>query len=302
MQGGPVLKQDLDKNGAFHFSDLTFMDNSSFVLRALDAKGGNYAHLVYDKDMPEPVVGIATPEGAQNQPMVAYLENRKKQQDETVQYGDIKGKILKEVVIKDKKIIHYPSNGNLISPGMANQLITGKDLEKVAATSLKAKISQLFYGQGSTAGLIVVDGMAMPLTFIDMLNFNDVETVGAVYGTDASIYGGRGLKGVWIITIKQGKGIVPRDIASIGVLSITPQGYYKAREFYAPKYDHTENSFNREDLRSTIYWKPELVTDKDGNASFDYYNADGTGSYRVVVEGMDANGSLGRQVYRYKVE
>ena len=90
-------------------------------------------------------------------------------------------------------------------------------------------------------------------------------------------------------------------MASIGILPITPKGYYKAREFYAPKYDHTENSFNREDLRSTIYWKPELVTDKDGNASFDYYNADGTGSYRLIIEGIDENGNLGRQVYRYKV-
>jgi hypothetical protein len=45
-----------------------------------------------------------------------------------------------------------------------------------------------------------------------------------------------------------------------------------------------------------------LVTDKDGNASFDYYNADGTGSYRIVVEGIDDKGNIGRQVYRYKIE
>jgi hypothetical protein len=55
-------------------------------------------------------------------------------------------------------------------------------------------------------------------------------------------------------------------------------------------------------LRSTILWKPELVTGKDGNASFEFYNADGTGSYRIVVEGIDDKGNIGRQVYRYKVE
>jgi uncharacterized protein YfaS (alpha-2-macroglobulin family) len=56
------------------------------------------------------------------------------------------------------------------------------------------------------------------------------------------------------------------------------------------------------DLRSTIYWKPDLITDKDGNASVNYFNADGTGTYRVIVEGMDEKGNLGRQVFRYKVE
>jgi len=59
---------------------------------------------------------------------------------------------------------------------------------------------------------------------------------------------------------------------------------------------------NRKDLRSTIYWQPELVTDKDGNASISFYNADGICNYRVVVEGMDEKGNIGRKVYRYQVE
>ena len=41
---------------------------------------------------------------------------------------------------------------------------------------------------------------------------------------------------------------------------------------------------------------------KNGNAAIYYYNADATGSYRVVIEGIDENGNLGRQVYRYTVQ
>jgi len=44
------------------------------------------------------------------------------------------------------------------------------------------------------------------------------------------------------------------------------------------------------------------VTDKDGKVSFEYFNAGSKGSYRVVVEGIDANGRLGRYVYNYNVE
>ena len=54
--------------------------------------------------------------------------------------------------------------------------------------------------------------------------------------------------------------------------------------------------------RGTIYWNPNVVTDASGKATFEYFNADTRGTYRVVVEGIDIDGNLGRQVYHYKVE
>jgi hypothetical protein len=111
-----------------------------------------------------------------------------------------------------------------------------------------------------------------------------------------------GGNGVIVITTKQGKGLDPKDIASKGILPIAVPGFYKARQFYSPKYEHPNDYINRKDLRSTIYWLPELATDKEGNASISFYNADGAGKYRVIVEGMDEKGNIGRRVYRYEVK
>jgi hypothetical protein len=105
-----------------------------------------------------------------------------------------------------------------------------------------------------------------------------------------------------VITTKQGKPRELKDIASFGILPIYPRGYYKAREFYAPKYDHPNLTSNRPDLRSTIYWKPEIITGADGTASFDYCNSDMPGVYKVTIEGIDDNGNLGVKVYRYTVD
>ena len=80
------------------------------------------------------------------------------------------------------------------------------------------------------------------------------------------------------------------------------QRLLQAREFYSPQYDNPHTNQKMADLRSTIYWNPNIITDKDGKASFSYFNADGKGTYRVVIEGIDADGNLGRQVFRYKVE
>ena len=80
-----------------------------------------------------------------------------------------------------------------------------------------------------------------------------------------------------------------------------PKGYHKARDFYSPKYDVTVNK-QAADLRTTIYWNPDIATDTDGNACLEYFNADTKGTYRVVIEGIDENGNLGRGVYTYQVE
>ncbi len=74
-------------------------------------------------------------------------------------------------------------------------------------------------------------------------------------------------------------------------------------KFYSPRYDYSGSVKKAADLRTTIFWNPMVETDKDGNASFEYYNADNKGIYRVVIEGIDyRSGSIGRQVYTYKVD
>jgi hypothetical protein len=102
-----------------------------------------------------------------------------------------------------------------------------------------------------------------------------------------------------VITTRQGEGKKAKDIPSKGIVPITVDGFYKAREFYTPKYE--SKIINQPDLRSTIYWNPELLTDKDGNSTFSFYNSDGTGTYRLLIEGIDDKGNIGRQIYNYTV-
>jgi hypothetical protein len=85
-----------------------------------------------------------------------------------------------------------------------------------------------------------------------------------------------------------------------GLLAYPYVGYYKAKTFYAPKYAAASNK-QITDVRNAIYWNPNMITDKNGKATIEYFNADAKGIYRVVVEDIDDNGNLSRQVFRYKV-
>jgi hypothetical protein len=61
-------------------------------------------------------------------------------------------------------------------------------------------------------------------------------------------------------------------------------GIYTTREFYGvdPKL------FDFPDLQqlSTLYWKPGLVINKDGEAECSFYTGDIAGKFRVVVQGV----------------
>ncbi|GAA4104446.1 carboxypeptidase regulatory-like domain-containing protein [Mucilaginibacter panaciglaebae] len=85
------------------------------------------------------------------------------------------------------------------------------------------------------------------------------------------------------------------------IVNISPKGYNSVRQFYSPRYDRPNNAA-KPDLRTTIYWNPYVNTDVNGKATLDFFNSDGPGTYRVVVEGINAAGELGRQIYTYKVE
>jgi hypothetical protein len=81
-----------------------------------------------------------------------------------------------------------------------------------------------------------------------------------------------------------------------------PKGYDRVKEFYTPKYDNEKNQPKAADLRSTVYWNPRVLTRSVGQARVSYFNSDQTGTYRVTIEGVNADGRLARQVYRYKVQ
>lgn len=72
-----------------------------------------------------------------------------------------------------------------------------------------------------------------------------------------------------------------------------PLGYQLPVEFYSPKYD-TADKKNSEvpDVRTTLYWQPELITDEQGNASFLFYNSDQVIGYSLIIEGISDQGEL----------
>lgn len=243
------------------------------------------------------------------------------------------GKNLKEVTIKDKKLTGNENppwmpvvtrSANLNGPGHANQIFGIKELEncfdflgcvmnKIPGVKRPASPGGEYYFFRHTAQSIthtpaikfMLDGMFdVKPADLQYLNVGDVETVEVLNSSSyLNIYGSEASGGLIIITTKIGNAPANDAIAfkSVpGVIYTKFNGFYKAKEFYVPKY--TAAYITSPDYRTAIYWNPNIVTDSNGTFPIEYFNSDVKGAYRAVVEGIDNDGNIGRYVYRYKVE
>jgi len=167
------------------------------------------------------------------------------------------------------------------------------------------------YSQGKRIpAQIFVKGSPVDINYLYSLNVTDVESVeiftkdelglvNSTYNTNGAIVINLRKMETTKISLQDLKQMIGNHYE----VSIYPKGYQPVKTFYLPRYIGPRASQPaKEDLHSTIYWNPNVTTDKTGNAVLEFYNADGRGTYRVTVEGFDKDGNLGRQVYRYTVK
>ncbi|MEO6850374.1 MAG: carboxypeptidase-like regulatory domain-containing protein, partial [Mucilaginibacter sp.] len=91
------------------------------------------------------------------------------------------------------------------------------------------------------------------------------------------------------ITTYSGSG--PYMKAVPGIYLYKPLPFAPQKQFYSPKYISKATDFFT-DARATIFWSPNIITDKNGKAKFSFSTADKPGSYTLWINGCDMNGNL----------
>jgi len=313
-----------DNNGRFVFEDLNFPDSAKVVVNA--RSNDNYRNLIINMDQSYfPAVDLGNPYKADeilniDKHMTSYLTNSKNEyrtafliDEVTVTATKKETRTSKEfsalsgLSMADHRIEGDRLNGCNVLTMCLNTLLTGVTYD---SNTLKYYLTR-GYNQGSRVPVqFFLNGMPIDENTLNSISPNEVEAIEIFtrddLGTVSRLYQNNGV--VSIITKKE-KPKGPRmSLAEIeaalpksNVIDLYPLGYIKERKFYSPKYD-TPRSKETNDYRTTVYWNPNVEWDEKGIASMEFYNADGDGKYKVVVEGMDANGKLGRTVYYYNVK
>jgi hypothetical protein len=312
-----------DANGAFRFPNVLVSDTSRIKISARDNPNSNNLMLSIDPLVGPPSTLYINPTGEIaniDSTLRPYLQNSKRQFNMP--------HALEGVVIKAKpnvKKIDHTEYGALTGLSMlADHTIEGDKFKDcnfftdcliTAGMGLTFENNNFYITRDYNAGKKIpvayyVNGMSVDYNYLLNVDPKMVETV-EIFNNDgvSSINRTTGTNGVLsVITKKVPKG---EKISKEELLNLLPKnyevefipgGYSTARTFYSPKYENTSGSSTGTDFRSTIYWNPVVLTDKSGNASFEFFNSDGVGTYKAVIEGIDKDGNIGRYVYRYKVQ
>ncbi|MBO9203845.1 MULTISPECIES: hypothetical protein [Niastella] len=78
------------------------------------------------------------------------------------------------------------------------------------------------------------------------------------------------------------------------------KGYYQNRVFYEPDYDKETNAVT--DSRNTLCWKPLLITDKNGEATVQFFCSDIRSRFVGIIEGVGDAGLLGVNKFSFSVQ
>ena len=81
---------------------------------------------------------------------------------------------------------------------------------------------------------------------------------------------------------------------------VMTKGLYPEKEFYSPVYDKAEEKLFP-DNRKTLFWAPNLVSDKNGEITVSFYTSDVQTTFLGTLEGTNGNGLLGTNLFQFMV-
>ena len=82
---------------------------------------------------------------------------------------------------------------------------------------------------------------------------------------------------------------------------VSIKGNYPKKIFYEPVYDTKEQNDGFPDYRNTLYWKPDIITDENGEATISFHCSDINTKFIGVIEGVSGDGYLGTQNFEFFV-
>jgi hypothetical protein len=143
--------------------------------------------------------------------------------------------------------------------------------------------------RGSTPQLYVNE---VP-TDVDMVSSISVNDIAYIKVFRPPFMGGSGNGAGGAIAVYTRRGNDVRQQPGKGLANNTVSGYSVIKQFYSPNYATFNKDNEKKDVRTTLYWNPQVITTAEkNNIKLSFYNNDVSRTFRVVIEGMTKDGRL----------
>ncbi|WP_207533217.1 carboxypeptidase-like regulatory domain-containing protein [Desertivirga arenae] len=322
-----VFKDTLTNNlGSFTFRGITHADSAAYFIQVKNKKGKNSAAEIEVESFVPPVF---TSNSSSKMPWFLNIDSIKMEaarkqvqlRNEGLKTGN---KLLKEVVIKAKKVVK--DSKNLNGPGEADVIIDEKELENQGRTTLlqlleknvkgfsvrTTKTGDRFFAINGNFLHVIIDGVnteffysgAEPI-YEFFKQYFDYYDASEIKGIEVMSSGGYQMKyssaflhplvdpfAQSFVEITTRGGVGPFLKKTTGTFLYKPLAFIQPKSFYSPKYSPVSNP-DMTDIRSTVFWAPNIITNQNGEAQVSFYTSDNIGRYSIIIEGSDMNGKIG---------
>ena len=308
----------IDREGNFKIDSLIFIDTAT-VFFNYNTKNKNkkdvWLKLDHNSGWPSPISGSYNSINDLSLPD-SLLSILGKVKDQVKYYNDYTRKFLelKEIKIKAKKktpeqlvneryvspffssygmktldLINHPiPNGSRLSELIRNQIQRVQVIGSSGNISIVRGINTSLSG-GRQPVTVYFDEVETDINYIDNLPVSQIALI--KYAESFSMAGNNG-PAIFIYSKKV------EDLASTPgsfINKLTFPGYSVIKEFYSPDYSIEDTKAAASDVRTTLYWNPEILLDKQHQKeTFRFYNSDECHKIKIIIEGFNGAGKLCR--------
>jgi hypothetical protein len=292
-----------------------YPEGTTILVQSRSKKGGSFNVINIDQESFPPLQESAIPLrseaikrlNAYQDPYIMIAN------EDYTQKNGIRTILLDEFTVTAQRKEKYKES-SFYSPISASGVQTAEDIERMAVSSLRSllyrqpgiivKGDKVTTTRSEMPVLFVIDDMKFE-DFYGQLDDIDVSSIESIFVLKDNIsmpgyY--PNTSGAVVINLISGgyKGPTRRPP---NIDEMIPLGYQQAAHFYAPVYETPEQTDSSlPDLRTTIFWKPNVQFSEQGEAVINFYTADTPTTYRVIGEGVSDNGMLIRLTEEITVE
>jgi hypothetical protein len=161
---------------------------------------------------------------------------------------------------------------------------------KVAGLQITANGGNTSLSWRGGTPVLYLNEMQTDVNMISSTPVSDIAYI-KVFRPGESIVTGSG-GGVIAIYTRKGGDSQPRTDAK-GLNAVQVAGYSPVKQFYSPDYATPNEKDALDDVRTTLYWNPTIYMDRNRkHIRLQFYNNDITKRFRLVMEGINADGKL----------
>ncbi len=299
-----VDAKSTDKNGLFYFDGFEFPDSTKIMLEA-KVSLSSFIRLIVDKDS-FPDVRLTLPiinEPTLKSTMKSFMN---KSRERYFQETGVRIINLKEVEVVAQKQEKEKLERFRLDRGVAyfspnhtikqDRLETANSIMDLLITVPGVSLNPDGTGvlMRNKTPLIMVDNIKRDMNELTMITPTEVELIDILKeASDLAAYGTSGANGVIFIHLKRGEAATHSKEPESNQAIIQPLGYCVPETFPQPNYLNSDIRLNGiPDLRSTLFWKPNVVCDANGKATVNYFMGDNQGSCTLTIEGVTPDGKI----------